>query len=110
MEGNRNGAAKGPRNAESLRVTLAGVNAKLDELRTENAVLQDAASRSKSLAVEKVALQKVRSCPPLDWESALIVPRRRRTLSRPRTRSQVFTASESTSFPTSEDFKPTSIA
>ncbi|GAA6002217.1 uncharacterized protein JCM10292_000812 [Rhodotorula paludigena] len=43
---------------ESLKTTLANVNAKLAELRVENGVLQDQASRSKELAAEKAKAVK----------------------------------------------------
>ncbi|KPV75458.1 uncharacterized protein RHOBADRAFT_43963 [Rhodotorula graminis WP1] len=44
--------------ADSLKTTLASVNAKLAELRTENDVLQQQASRSKDLAADKAKLSK----------------------------------------------------
>ncbi|GAA6002331.1 hypothetical protein JCM10207_001067 [Rhodosporidiobolus poonsookiae] len=47
------GAAPNSPKVESLRTTLASVNAKLKELQVENDVLQDKASRSKELAAEK---------------------------------------------------------
>jgi hypothetical protein len=49
---------KSPKVNESLRTALAGVNAKLSELRTENKVLQDASSRAKELALEKATIVK----------------------------------------------------
>ncbi|GAA5846042.1 hypothetical protein JCM9279_004766 [Rhodotorula babjevae] len=44
--------------ADSLKTTLANVNAKLSELRTENDVLQQQASRAKDLAADKAKLAK----------------------------------------------------
>ncbi|GAA5907250.1 hypothetical protein JCM8208_006731 [Rhodotorula glutinis] len=44
--------------ADSLKTTLANVNAKLAELRTENDVLQQQASRSRDLAADKAKLAK----------------------------------------------------
>ncbi|BGP39923.1 hypothetical protein JCM10449v2_003879 [Rhodotorula kratochvilovae] len=44
--------------SDSLKTTLASVNAKLSELRVENDVLQTQASRSKELAAEKAQLVK----------------------------------------------------
>lgn len=62
----RSDAPTSPQVNESLRTALAGVNAKLSQLRTENTVLQDASTRAKELAAEKssvvkqhAALQKV---------------------------------------------------
>lgn len=62
------GDAQAPQVSQSLREALASVNAKLSQLKLENSVLQDAADRSKALAVEKstltrqhASLQKVRA-------------------------------------------------
>lgn len=49
---------KSPQLNESLRTALAGVNAKLSELRTENTVLQGASARAKELAAEKASVVK----------------------------------------------------
>ncbi|GEM07355.1 prefoldin and Pericentrin/AKAP-450 centrosomal targeting domain protein [Rhodotorula toruloides] len=46
-----------PSSTQSLKASLASVNAKLDGLRVENEVLQGQASRSKDLVAEKAALQ-----------------------------------------------------
>lgn len=49
-----------PRVTEALRAALAGVNAKLSELKSENSVLQNASSRARELSRKHKALQDVR--------------------------------------------------
>ncbi|TNY22695.1 hypothetical protein DMC30DRAFT_124475 [Rhodotorula diobovata] len=56
--------------ADSLKTTLASVNAKLAELRTENDVLQQQASRSKELAADKARLVKQHDAVQRDLQHA----------------------------------------
>ncbi|KAL8276492.1 hypothetical protein RQP46_011093 [Phenoliferia psychrophenolica] len=65
-------AFQGPQVSQSLRETLAGVNAKLSELKVENSVLQDAASRSKALAADKSTLTRQHAALQKDFDQARV--------------------------------------
>ncbi|SCV74398.1 BQ2448_6830 [Microbotryum intermedium] len=59
-----------PQVSESLRSALAGVNAKLSQLESENAVLVESSSRARDLAADKSALSKQLSALQKDFAQA----------------------------------------
>ncbi|SGY44034.1 BQ5605_C001g00104 [Microbotryum silenes-dioicae] len=64
------GSETSPQVSESLRSALAGVNVKLSQLESENAVLVESSSRARDLAADKSALAKQLSALQKDFAQA----------------------------------------